>query len=350
MNKDTVLKRQELYEKVWSTPLTKLAESFNLSNNGLRKICIKLDIPLPPAGFWVKLKFGKKVEKTPLSEPKPNTRLEYVIDPTIDKTRIIKPTNLPEIKVVEGLRNLHPILRNTLDHWNGDQSIDWNRTITVNVSKGIQKRAFQILNTVCMQLEKLGYRIEVDLSGRGRSLCAIEKNFSVCFDLRELTFMKKIEKSQSSYGNKVEFTFNGKLELRINEWGKEFKKTFTDGPKKSVEEYVPEFINNMGMVFQHKKEEQIKREARRIEQERLARLEAIERRKREDEQRKADLLQNMSSQLRIYNSVKELILQVRSKYESEIKTNDALKEWLTWAEQGNENRNPIKSLNFLDKF
>ena len=47
--------REELYEQVWSEPMIKLAPKYDLSDNGLRKICKKLNVPLPPQGYWVKL-------------------------------------------------------------------------------------------------------------------------------------------------------------------------------------------------------------------------------------------------------------------------------------------------------
>jgi hypothetical protein len=40
--------RQELFELVWSMPMTKLSKQFELSDVGLRKICIKHQIPFPP--------------------------------------------------------------------------------------------------------------------------------------------------------------------------------------------------------------------------------------------------------------------------------------------------------------
>lgn len=58
--------RQEFYDLVWSTAMTKLAKRFGMSDVGLRKICVKHRIPTPPAGYWAKLEFGKKVVKTPL--------------------------------------------------------------------------------------------------------------------------------------------------------------------------------------------------------------------------------------------------------------------------------------------
>jgi hypothetical protein len=65
-----LLTRKELYDLVWSTPLTTLAKKYGLSDNGLRKICNKLNIPLPKSGYWMKLQFNKKVEiiALPLSE------------------------------------------------------------------------------------------------------------------------------------------------------------------------------------------------------------------------------------------------------------------------------------------
>jgi hypothetical protein len=41
------LTREELYEKVWGTPATKLAKEFDISDVALGKICKKLDIPRP---------------------------------------------------------------------------------------------------------------------------------------------------------------------------------------------------------------------------------------------------------------------------------------------------------------
>ena len=58
--------RQELYDLVWSKPMITLSKEFNLSDNGLRKICIKHDIPIPKSGYWSKLKFGKNPTKVPL--------------------------------------------------------------------------------------------------------------------------------------------------------------------------------------------------------------------------------------------------------------------------------------------
>ena len=60
------LTRQQLYDLVWTKPMYELCQQFGLSDNGLRKNCKKLNIPIPYIGYWSKLKYGKNPEKPPL--------------------------------------------------------------------------------------------------------------------------------------------------------------------------------------------------------------------------------------------------------------------------------------------
>jgi hypothetical protein len=59
MNLKTTLTRKELFNEVWTFPLTKLANKYAISDTGLRKICVKNNIPLPKSGHWSKAKYGK---------------------------------------------------------------------------------------------------------------------------------------------------------------------------------------------------------------------------------------------------------------------------------------------------
>ena len=44
------IKREELYEEVWATPLTQLGAKHGLSDNGLRKICRRMNVPVSEGG------------------------------------------------------------------------------------------------------------------------------------------------------------------------------------------------------------------------------------------------------------------------------------------------------------
>lgn len=63
---ETTFSRNDLYEEVWTTPLTRLGKKYGLSDNGVRKICRAMNIPLPKAGHWAKVAAGQVIPRTPL--------------------------------------------------------------------------------------------------------------------------------------------------------------------------------------------------------------------------------------------------------------------------------------------
>ena len=72
--KTTSFEREKLFDEVWATPVTKLAKSYGLSDVGLRKICVALDVPMPPRGYWAKLAAGKTIPKPTLHETTVKTK------------------------------------------------------------------------------------------------------------------------------------------------------------------------------------------------------------------------------------------------------------------------------------
>jgi hypothetical protein len=54
--------RRQIYDMVWSKPLSKIAVELGLSDHGLAKACRRFDVPVPPLGYWQKLAHGKAVE------------------------------------------------------------------------------------------------------------------------------------------------------------------------------------------------------------------------------------------------------------------------------------------------
>lgn len=74
--------REELHELVWSTSMSKLAERFGISGNGLKKICDRLDVPYPSLGHWAKKAAGHDVPTKPLPKPRPDAPASATITPT----------------------------------------------------------------------------------------------------------------------------------------------------------------------------------------------------------------------------------------------------------------------------
>lgn len=79
--------RQELFELVWSMPMTKLSKQFELSDVGLRKICVKHQIPLPLQGHWTRKQFGKEAPRLELIDKDYNPIIEINDDYKIQLNR-----------------------------------------------------------------------------------------------------------------------------------------------------------------------------------------------------------------------------------------------------------------------
>ena len=117
--------RLELFEQVWVTPMTKLAKNFGCSDVGLRKACIKFEIPLPPQGHWQKLLYGKGFAKPEIPRPKYNPEIE--INPVAIKVareahqrdkaieEALEKSPEQKLKPLKDLTKLHPLTNNIYD-------------------------------------------------------------------------------------------------------------------------------------------------------------------------------------------------------------------------------------------
>lgn len=63
-----------------------LAKKYCMSDVGLAKICQRMQIPVPPRGYWAKRAYGHKLKKSPL--PPLTDGIAYVaLDKTADEMR-----------------------------------------------------------------------------------------------------------------------------------------------------------------------------------------------------------------------------------------------------------------------
>jgi len=60
--------RQQLYDLVWASPITSVAKTFGVSDVALAKVCKKAGIPIPPRGYWTRLKANRHVLVAPLPQ------------------------------------------------------------------------------------------------------------------------------------------------------------------------------------------------------------------------------------------------------------------------------------------
>jgi len=183
--KEVVLTREQLYERVWSTPMRQLAAEFGLSDVGLAKVCKRHKVPKPMRGYWAKLEHGKRVHKHPLPKLKdeslqtvrlwqpddPEDRTAAKRDEVVDAkiAALIELESDPTYQLVPStsLRGAHPLVTATREILADRKPDEYGRlwrprnrtasTFDLQVSKTSLRRALLIVDTLLKAFKKRGY-------------------------------------------------------------------------------------------------------------------------------------------------------------------------------------------------
>lgn len=200
---DIVIKREDLYKEVWSTPMAQLAKKYNISDVGLAKICKKMEIPRPARGYWAKAKYGAKVKPQLLKPLSPKGQTKAVLNRATLQRRELdrnpeildtiafekKPEN--QIKVAEKLQKPHPLIKETkrllkLARLQGGRLELTTACLDVRVSKRGLSRAMLVMDAIFKAAEQRGYKIAVEMRhGRNATYAAIGED-RVYFHLEEI--------------------------------------------------------------------------------------------------------------------------------------------------------------------
>lgn len=137
--------REALFTEVWSSPMTTLAKKYGLSDNGLRKICKAMSIPLPRAGHWAKAAVGRApappklptaAERTAFqSNPPPKCE---VTQPDVDEDAAWLMARLVEEQLPEKALVVNP----SPSQWHPEVAPlrSWLDTCVVNYQKALKEK------------------------------------------------------------------------------------------------------------------------------------------------------------------------------------------------------------------
>lgn len=156
MNKQ--VSRKELYNLIWKKPIMTIAAEYGFSDRGLGKLCEKYKIPVPPRGYWQKVKSGQKIaipklksfsnidDKAIILQPKTQDEISKIPDYIKE---LISYEKLPENKITVdyNTRKFHPIIEK------------WNKRDKFEKIK-IDYKSRRILNSFVLSLEDRGYIAE----------------------------------------------------------------------------------------------------------------------------------------------------------------------------------------------
>lgn len=287
------ISREELYKKVWETPMQRLAKEFSISDVGLAKICRKHKIPLPERGYWRKAETGKKAQKRILPSLPDGASTQIRIKPTLNPPSI----NIQDQKILQLIEQektdahkicvdfnrelLHAFtirtqryLHNAKTNSNGMLSAKNRSHNHIHVSRELLARSLCILDTILVALTARGFKVLWKKSDTHISI--IKDNIRLTFQIHEAVNRKdhiptkeeKIEmKKWSLYSPpKWEFYSSGKLRLTLqkqfyitgirNSWG--------DGLKQKVENFLNDFIISCYLMVETEKNQIVKNKEREI--------------------------------------------------------------------------------------
>lgn len=168
----TTLTRRELYDRVWQTPMVKLAAEYGISGRGLAKLCERHAIPVPGRGHWAVTKAGYVIERDPLpADPPPDTAIQITGDPEPAKdehsevaARIAYEAQHP-IVVPDQLNRPHRLVSSAREilrprKANGIGTL-WTKGCPLNVSVSPKQlpRALRIFDSLLKACEERGFSV-----------------------------------------------------------------------------------------------------------------------------------------------------------------------------------------------
>lgn len=75
----TTIEREKLYDEVWSSPMKKIAESYSMSGNDIKRAAYAMGVPLPSSGHWAKVAHGKAEPRPALHEGEYPTTYKHAV-------------------------------------------------------------------------------------------------------------------------------------------------------------------------------------------------------------------------------------------------------------------------------
>jgi len=370
MRSETIrINRQDLYEQVWSQPMTKLAVSYGLSDNGLRKICKKHNIPLPSIGYWAKKQYGKKVKRLPLPPLDKQNEVEIEIIKSVKKELPIDDEQYAEVQkliayekdpnnqisVPLKLLSPHPLISHTKEilnepdfNSNGIFSPIGKKWLDIRVSSKNTNRALQIMDTLVKALESRGFKIKITVEEERmeHSICITSTSIlhqDIEFRLREKLMQVPRAPKYSWDTGGYDLKPTGKLMLEILSYvGRGYRNILSDGAK-SIEKHLNEFIICLINAAMCSRSRQLEREREEREWQEFKRQREENERLIMEEKTKVDTLYKdaenwtKSQHMRDYiNAVKKNAIRNNGEPDKEPE------KWIAWANQQADRLGPFK--------
>jgi len=348
------LTRKELYDLVWSTPVSKLTQQYALSSEGIKKNCKQFEIPMPDSGYWMKLKFNKKVykpkfnpifggvDKIVLTIREEGNPINVDQTPLTIRTKEIENDPNAPLMVPDEIKKPDILTIQTKQYWQGKISFasyrDDNRIIyPIRVEKNNRERGLRFMDAFTKLIRYRGHTISKQYDDTGVLIDGI----FIEIDLREAS--KRVPAKHPYSG--TELVPIGEFILKIGKYYPE--REWRDG-KVKIEMLLAKIVAKIEIEAQIEKDWK--------EKLRIANL-----KREEDEKRLAEIKKRKNEEITKFNKLVALseqynkTLLIRQYIEAVKQTavdNNSLssekQEWINWAVNKADWLDPL--INKFDEF
>lgn len=372
--KSQTLSRRDLFDLVWSTPVTKLAGDFGMSDRGFSKLCTRHKVPTPPRGYWARIEAGAEPQIPPFLELRDRSldvvrinsafhALPSDVRDAIEERKSVRsrPTKRKAAQASETLptfdkphRSVSPVIRKvrrSKPDDDGRVAVMGPRKHGVSVHFTSVERAVSILDAMARKAAERGLEVECD----GMDLSVSLGQDKVPFGLVEKTRrekhvptreeLAKEEKRKArlrrndwdsfdfSFGRpwpEYDTVFTGQLSFGVDVWADGLRKTWADGKTQRVEKLIPDIVDGLELLLLHEK-------ARREESEERARKAEILRHRRylaklrsDREEARVSLMRELVDLRREANDIRAWLADMSK--ETRANANGNLGRMIDWAE------------------
>lgn len=380
------LTRQELYQLVWSEPISVVAKRMEMSDVGLAKACRRARVPIPERGYWAKRKAGKPVIQ-PTLPPRglgmsdgTDVLVSSSNDPVVaDGGFMLAPPKFSEdipqvtarvremvgkVSVPKNLAKPHPLIARLLEE--DERRRETQRTTPYPYSwnnplfdSPIERRRLRILNAMFLALA----RCDAKPSIKGRELKELEVQVgqqNISYILERLTSRARTAR-RSGANNEKSPPERLRLRLITSSRDNDRSQSWEDREGMTLEDQVADIVTNLivaGEVQYRNLRQQhydwLVEQRRREEEEARRKQEEAARQERErlikEQQDRIDRLLGEAMALRQATDIRAYVDAVMARVQREdddpVKL-ERLRAWASWALAEADRIDPIKSERFL---
>ena len=353
--------REQLFDLVWSKPMTEIAADFGMSSVAFAKYCKAADVPRPERGYWQQVECGQKPKQPKLPKPGKDTPSEISIAKYERRAPIVHvDVPIPTVVVSDRVTTPHAVvrqLREALRRPDGGESdgLAGSGRSVLSFSSGTKTRVFRILDALFRALEDRSHtivlsetsanpsRYALKVAARDKPAVEIWLTEHITRSDHVMTVKEKQDKARYGWSFATKYDYApGRLILEVaRPWKPEgLQRKWTDRKTKTLEDQLGEVVVAIEQAAEAWRV--IHEERERERQEREAAQERAE-----EERDRREYFHALRRDLTLMAKNWESASQIRSflgAVEHAVPVSDrgdAFRKWLAWAEAEADHLDPL---------